>query len=123
MSTGSRVFGFVVPARRLAVLAVLSSVVVGLGAGTAGAQSQAVYRWGSYKTVGQGAANDQHVPTAGAGADRCHGAGGGNSGQLCVAGQRPGVVLGEREFRPARQQQTSQQRGDAGPGPDSPRAP
>jgi alpha-tubulin suppressor-like RCC1 family protein len=64
MSLGSRVFDFGASVRRLAVVAVLSAVVVGLGAGTAGAQSQAVYRWGSYKTVGQGAPNDQHMPTA-----------------------------------------------------------
>jgi alpha-tubulin suppressor-like RCC1 family protein len=64
MSLAPRASRFFVSVRKVAIAAVLGSVVVGLGAGTANAQSHAVYRWGSYKTVGQGVANDQHVPTA-----------------------------------------------------------
>ncbi len=63
MSSGGRLFRLAVSVQKVGLVAVLGLGIVGLTAGTAGAQSQTVNRWGAYKTVGLGNPNDQHTPT------------------------------------------------------------
>jgi alpha-tubulin suppressor-like RCC1 family protein len=49
--------------RRVALGLVPTVLIIGLGAQTAQAQTDSVYRWGGYATVGWGSAGHQGVPT------------------------------------------------------------